>query len=128
MATIVQHKQTGLRFVLIGSGFGARKAIMPSLFGGSLFPREEGQKIPVAAVSDALGNIMWLFTKDLQVVEVDGVRIADYFKKGQAAFTLKPGAGAQNEEEICPACQFRVSTVTKECPSCGLTLMSEDHT
>jgi hypothetical protein len=128
MATIVQHKPTGLRYVLIGTGLGGAKAISPGFLGGNLFVRDKGQEIPAAAVCDAQGNITWFYTKELQVLEVDGVRIGDYFLKGQAAYSVRPGNASPIHDEICPACQFRVSAITRECPACGITLMSDENT
>ena len=79
MATIVRHRETAKQYVLLGTGFGAYKATRPSFFGGNLFPNEESGEIPVAAVSDQEGNVIWLYTEELQVVEVDGVPIRDLF-------------------------------------------------
>ncbi|MDF2959710.1 MAG: hypothetical protein K0S39_1445 [Paenibacillus sp.] len=126
MATIVLHKPTRKRYVLIGTGFGAYKAMMPSILGGSLFPREESQEIPVAAVSDSLGNITWLYTEELQVVEVDGKSIGSYFAADQNGTPAGSGKPSDMAEDLCPACQFRISADTRECPSCGLTLISEE--
>lgn len=122
MATIVKHKQSGKTYVLIGTGYGAYKAMLPGVFGGSLFPQEESAEIPLAAVSDRYGNIVWMLTEELLVEEVDGRPIGDYFQK--AIDKLIPSG---NTEETCPACGFRVAATARECPSCGLTLMMEEH-
>jgi len=124
MATIVKHKESGKLFVLIGTGYGAYKAMLPGVFGGSLFPQEESAEIPLAAVSDRYGNILWMLTEELQVVEVDGRPVGDYFPRGadDEAESSKPVA-----DEACPACGFRIAATAKECPSCGLTLISEEQ-
>lgn len=75
MAIIVRHNETRKVFALVGTGFGAYKATRPGVFGGNLFPNEEEGTIPVAAVSDERGSIQWLSTDELQVIEIDGVKI-----------------------------------------------------
>ncbi len=77
MATIVLHKETGKRYVLIGTGLGAFKSTRPSFFGGNLFPNEEEGEIPVAAVSDENGEIIWIYTNELEVLEIDGKTIKE---------------------------------------------------
>jgi len=79
MATIVLHKETGKKYVLIGTGLGAFKATRPSFFGGNLFPNEEEGEIPVTALSDENGKITWIYTSELEVLEVDGKKIKEFF-------------------------------------------------
>ncbi|MFE5323670.1 hypothetical protein ACFQ88_33795 [Paenibacillus sp. NPDC056579] len=122
MATIVKHKQSGKTYVLIGTGYGAYKAMLPGVFGGSLFPQEESAEIPLAAVSDRYGNMVWMLTEELLVVEVDGRPVGDYFQN----VSDRP-IPHENAEETCPACGFRVAATARECPSCGLTLMMEEQ-
>ncbi|MBD2843625.1 hypothetical protein IDH44_00355 [Paenibacillus sp. IB182496] len=55
MSVIVLHKSTNQRYILLGTGFGAYKAQRPSFLGGNLFPHEEADEIPVAAVCDTRG-------------------------------------------------------------------------
>lgn len=135
MATIVVHKRTGLRYVLIGTGFGAYKSQSPSFFGGTLFPSEDEGENPVAAVSDAEGNILWMLTEELIVTEVDGKPVAEWLPRaepysiGRAEASGDPAAGAKEPVgfELCPGCSHRVAEGTSECPSCGLALIvSED--
>ncbi|WP_028553046.1 zinc ribbon domain-containing protein [Paenibacillus sp. UNC451MF] len=121
MATLVRHKESGKTYVLIGTGYGAYKSMLPGVIGGSLFPHEEAAEIPLAALSDRYGNITWMLTRDLQVIKVDGQAIGDYF-------TAESDQGFPSViEESCPACGFRVASNAKECPSCGLTLIIEEH-
>lgn len=77
MATIVLHYKSGKRFILLGTGFGAYKSSRPSFLGGSLFPREEEGKLPMAAVCDRSGLIEWFYTDELVVEEVDGQKVAE---------------------------------------------------
>lgn len=143
MATIVVHKQSGRKYVLIGTGYGAYKAMMPSMLGGTLFPHEEAKEIPVAAVSDRNGNILWLSTEELVVTEVDGTNISDLLESeferqpgriwpgmqaADGADSSASGAAATGERgtgeyDTCPGCSQRVAVGTMECPSCGLALI-----
>lgn len=117
MAIIVKHLETQQYFALIGTGYGAYKATRPSLFGGSLIPHEEEGEIPVAAVCDKKGNIQWFYTKDLKVMEIDGVKTEEI---------LAPFKEETDEEVAdfsllsCPACNSDLSVEDAECPSCGL--------
>lgn len=145
MATIVVHKRSGLRYVLIGTGYGAYKSQMPSVFGGSMFPREETGEIPLAAVTDREGNIKWILTDELIVTEVDGQPLHVWLEQ-QVEPVAKQGenpngwtddqsggqaADQQHKDpvyELCPGCGHRVVSDAKECPSCGLALIvSEDE-
>lgn len=81
MAIIVRHLKNGQEYVLLGAGFGAYKASRPSFFGGNLFPNEEEGTYRMVAVSDSNGKINWVYSNDLEVVEVDGVGIRDVLKR-----------------------------------------------
>ncbi|MDP5273874.1 hypothetical protein [Chengkuizengella axinellae] len=125
MATVVLHKPSGKRYILLGTGFGAYKASRPGFLGGDLFPHEEQDEIPVASVSDEFGNIQWVYTDELIVVEVDGKSIGDYAEK---LIVHKKPIKQENiiEYETCPACNSRIHSEQMECPSCGLTLIDEN--
>ncbi len=72
MATIVKHRRTNARYVLLGTGFGAYRATRPGKFIGNLIPREDTGKVTMAAVCDRDGRVGWTPSDDLTVVEVDG--------------------------------------------------------
>ena len=72
MATIVMHRDSGARYVLLGTGFGAFKASRPSVFFGNLLPTDESGELTMVAVCDSKGNIGWIHSEELIVVEVDG--------------------------------------------------------
>lgn len=72
MATIVQSKRNGKKYVLLGTGFGAYKATRPGVFFGNLIPEEEKGQITMVAVCDKEGRIRWTHSDDLTVVDVDG--------------------------------------------------------
>jgi hypothetical protein len=72
MATIVQYKRTGKKYVLLGAGFGAYKATRPGVFFGNLLPEEEEGQVTMVAICDAEGKILWTHSDELTVVDVDG--------------------------------------------------------
>ena len=73
MAVIVKHIESGEKYLLLGTGFGAYKATRPSVFFGSLLPKEEAGQVTMVAVSNAQGQIGWIHSNELQVVQVDGI-------------------------------------------------------
>lgn len=77
MAIIVSFKEgnAGEKFILIGGGYGAYKATRPSYLGGNLFPHEDEGNIEMAAITNKDGDIFWVYSNTLKVVEVDGKRI-----------------------------------------------------
>lgn len=72
MATIVQHKESGERFVLLGTGLGMTATARPSLLFGVLSPAEEESVTTAVAVCDGTGAIRWVRSSSLTVVSVDG--------------------------------------------------------
>ena len=72
MATIVKHIESGDKYILLGTGFGAYKATRPSLFFGNWAPAEEGGQVTMVAVCNAEGQIGWIHSDELEVIEVDG--------------------------------------------------------
>lgn len=50
MGIIVRDKKTHRKYILLGTGFGAYKAVRPSFFGGNLMPHEEEGTIATVAV------------------------------------------------------------------------------
>ena len=72
MAVIVKHIKSGEKYILLGTGFGAFKATRPSLFFGNLAPTEEAGQVTMVAVCNSQGQIGWIHSDELQVVEVEG--------------------------------------------------------
>ena len=72
MAIIVTHKKKGGRFILVGSGFGAYKAIRPSVFLGHLAPHEEEGTVRVVLLCDHRGAVAWIDSREIEVLSVDG--------------------------------------------------------
>jgi len=73
MAVVVRHKDSGDRYIVIGSGFGAFKASRPGVFFGNWNPVEESGEIPVVLVCNASGETAWIKSAMLEVVSVDGL-------------------------------------------------------
>lgn len=71
MATIVLHKPTNQKYVLVGAGFGTYKSSMPGLFGAAT-PVEDAQSFCVLSVCGADGSVGWLRSDEVTVVTVDG--------------------------------------------------------
>jgi len=72
MAVIVKHIESGEKYILLGTGFGAFKATRPSLFFGNLAPTEEAGQVTMVAVCNSQGQIGWVHSDELEVVEVNG--------------------------------------------------------
>lgn len=72
MAVIVQHKEAGSKYILLGAGFGAYKASRPGAFLGNLAPVTDSGEIRVVLVSDAAGSLEWIASDMLGVLSVDG--------------------------------------------------------
>ncbi len=72
MAVVVAHNETREQFILLGAGLGAYKATRPSVFFGNLLPTEESGKITMLAVCNAQGQIGWIHSEEIEVIEVDG--------------------------------------------------------
>ena len=59
MAVIVENRESGERYVLVGTGFGAYRATKPNWFFGNLMADEQSGELSVVAVCNAGGNIGW---------------------------------------------------------------------
>ena len=77
MGIIVEHKDAGKKYILLGTGFGAFKASRPSVFFGDWLPKEESGELTMVAVCDDQGQIGWIRSEELTVVQVEGRRPAE---------------------------------------------------
>ncbi len=77
MAVFVRHKESGKRFLLVGAGFGAWASARPDRILGNILPAEEKGTLPRVAICDAEGNIEWVRSDEVSVVEIDGATPAD---------------------------------------------------
>ena len=79
MATVVRHTESGRRFVLLGSGFGAFQSKKPNwLLGDLLSDTEEGQYAMVCVCSRE-GIIGWMESSQVVVESVDGQPVQSLF-------------------------------------------------
>lgn len=124
MSTIVKHRNTGQKYVLIGTGFGAYKAVAPSFFGGNLFPNEEEGTIAMVAVCDSNGDISWINSEYLQVVEIDEIKISqiDLSETFESENNLNISKDKLKSIEFCPTCGTKVNKKEQFCVGCGLKL------
>lgn len=125
MSVIVKNKSTQKKYILLGTGFGAYKAIRPSLIGGNLLPHEEEGMIKVVAVCDYKGDINWINSDNLQVIEIDGIKISeiDLFSSYRMKDRTNINKKLLNHCEVCPTCGTKVKKNEKYCPGCGLKLI-----
>ncbi len=126
MAIIVKHLRTETLYVFLGASYSFFKDSRPSFFGGVLFPHEEEGEFQLAAVCDDTGQICWISVTDLEVVSVDGANPADILNTYKSTEIPKPDGNNREFSgyDTCPACEAAVGSTDKECPSCGLTLIS----
>ena len=78
MAIIVLHKKQKERFLLLGTGYGAHKAIHTGGFMGHLMPEEDSGTHEMVAVCDKNGDIKWYPSKELKVINVDDKKLEEY--------------------------------------------------
>ena len=128
MASIVLHKPSQTRYLLLGTGFGAYQSERSSFWGGDLFPHKTSGEIPVAAVCDAQGTIHWFLTEELQVIEINGIHIGDWAAKlnAEEPHDAMKQTDSRSTYDRCPACQCLISVTDQECPSCGLAFIEEE--
>ncbi|MCC5910916.1 MAG: hypothetical protein JJT76_10820 [Clostridiaceae bacterium] len=124
MSVIVKDKNTNKTYILLGTGFGAYRAVSPSFFGGNLFPHEEEGTIATVAVCDSKGDIIWINSDDLQVIEIDGAKVSeiDLFESERMEEELNKSKITLNHDEACPACGTKANGNEKYCSGCGLKL------
>lgn len=77
MATIVRHTETGKRYVLLGSGFGAFQSKKPSWFLGNLVADTDEGQYALVCVCSSQGAIGWLESSEVTVESVDGQSVCE---------------------------------------------------
>lgn len=79
MASIIKHKKTGEKFILLGSGFGMYQSTAPSALLGNWSPNtNKGSEQAICACKEN-GEILWLRSTDVTVIKVDGKSPDQYF-------------------------------------------------
>lgn len=133
MATIVKNKRTDKKYILLGTGLGVFKAIRPSFLGGNLIPHEEEGRVTEVAVCDYKGNIIWISSDDIQVLEVDGVSISDIsiFECDREAEIVARETEQlekiQNYKLNCPVCGRETESTEKYCYGCGFNFLENEE-
>jgi hypothetical protein len=72
MSTIVVHRATGHRYILVGTGYGATETAAPNALFGDLKLDIVTKFYGVVALCDASGNIAWSDSREFIVSEIDG--------------------------------------------------------
>lgn len=124
MPIIVKHKKSNHHYILIGTSQSYYKDSMPSFFGGVLFPNEEEGEFKLAAICNDKGEIGWVPTAELIVVEVDKIKPMEILDK---YVLVNDDSKLESFSEICPACGEKIKTSDKECLSCGLVFQDEEN-
>ena len=79
MATIVMHKDSGEKYALLGSGFGAYQSKKPNwLFGDLMADTSEGQYAMVC-VCNSFGRVGWIESSKVIVESIDGQDVEGLF-------------------------------------------------
>lgn len=84
MATVLVHRTTHARFVLLGAGFGMYKSSTPGMFLGNLDPNVKSGSASLLAVCDAHGQIGWVRSTEVVVASVDGHAPHEYLMPAAA--------------------------------------------
>lgn len=126
MAVIVQHKQTGQKYFLVGSGFGMYKSARPNRLLGDIMPKSEEGSAALLAVCDAAGEIHWVDSSEFRVYEIDGIRMSPLRQAEAARPDRNPGE--TDGPLVCPACGTKLDEAASQCPECGITLLTEETT
>ncbi len=77
MRVVVEHKDTGCHYLLLGSGLGATESALPSAYWGSMPPQVRRQDRYELAVCSRDGEVHWIQSSELRVVTVDGIAVKD---------------------------------------------------
>ncbi len=72
MATIVLHKPSGRRYILLGAGYGQWATARANALLGDLFPAERSGHQHLLCLCDAEGKVEWAVPENCEVVSVDG--------------------------------------------------------
>ena len=78
MAIIVETKHNHKRYLLIGTGYGEYESATPNFFLGNLLPSINHGKVKLVCVCDKGGEIGWIPSDEVIVIEVDGNPLSKY--------------------------------------------------
>lgn len=72
VGTVVQHQQSGVYYLLLGTGFGAFATARPGLIMGNQMPIEKRGEYAMVCLCDATGAIGWMPSDAVKVLQVHG--------------------------------------------------------
>ena len=72
MATIVKDIESGRRYILLGSGYGAFRSERPGVLLGNLGPVTNEGILPMLCVCDERAHISWIKSSAAVVETIDG--------------------------------------------------------
>ncbi len=110
MAIIVQHIFSQERAILLGTGYGTFTGIMPSLWWGKVSPRVESGSLGVVSICDREGNIKWVRSIDVKVIEVDGKPVNEY--------AISKNTFSNELKSNCSACNMPLKLGISKCSHC----------
>jgi hypothetical protein len=74
MATKVRHKNNGNTYLMLGTGYGAFKAMAMANTFHAMNPEIEEGELGMIAVCDSKGAVHWIDHRYVEVIEVDGAK------------------------------------------------------
>lgn len=74
MATKVRRKTNGKVYLVLGTGYGAFKAMAMANTLHAINPEIDEGELKMIAACDSTGSIHWIDHRDVEVIEVDGVK------------------------------------------------------
>ncbi|MEO1084047.1 MAG: hypothetical protein AAFY88_07380 [Acidobacteriota bacterium] len=113
--TLVEHRETGTRFILLGTGYGLALDTQPGL----LFPVEKKPCDMMVCVCDVHGELGWLPSMSVRVVQVGGVdpsAVEGLAEFDEMHFPEPTKPSAEDVELRCVECDRPL--VGKVCASC----------
>jgi hypothetical protein len=77
MTTIIRHDESGVEYVLVGTGLGMFQATKPHWFLGDWGSETKSGVSSCVCAADGDGTLRWMPSKHVTVVSVDGVKPTD---------------------------------------------------
>jgi len=113
MATIIEHIETKERAVLLGAGFGAYSSSKNMMWWTNAQDlRKDNGVVLTVAVTDKNGNIKWVQSDKVRVVEIDGVPIQN--------FNIGENIEGETFKTKCTRCGEALKIEDPICGNCGL--------
>jgi hypothetical protein len=75
MAIIAKLKSSGVRVIVVGTGYGAFESARASRIFGDLLPSYQSGRLGMVAVATKNGDLSWCPSNEIEIVEIDGVAV-----------------------------------------------------